>query len=177
MVAVRTRRCAALVITFMLPLPAIAQGLTPPRLEIDFSGGSVPLSPWLTAAIALLVVAVGCVALRRRARHGHLAGWAAVAAAGTALALAWSGVPLVSPVHAIPPQVRLTLVGSPTLFTDIFVGDVHVTNGLTQPVTITAVTYDTGSYDFYVDAAGTTCVAGTTLLPGQECIVRILSLG
>jgi hypothetical protein len=52
-----------------------------------------------------------------------------------------------------------------------------VINGLSTPITIAAVTYDTGSYDYYVDASSTTCVAGVTLLPGGTCVIRILSLG
>ena len=84
---------------------------------------------------------------------------------------------VIARADATLPTTQLTVSASPTVVDTTFIGDMTVINGLSTPITITAVIYDTGSYDYYVDATGTTCVGGTTLLPGATCNIRILSLG
>ena len=160
-----------------LPFAAIAQPLTPPRLEIDYTGGSIPLSPLLSAAIAIAIAAMGVYALRRTRARARLPVAALLAIAAGSVAMSLAGVRLIERAQASIPVTTLALAGSPTVFTAVFVGDVHVVNALGQPVTITGVSYDTGSYDFFIDATSTTCIVGTTLLPGQVCNIRILSLG
>jgi hypothetical protein len=172
------RPLAPLAVTlFLMPLAAFAQPLTPPRLEIDFSGGSIPLSPMLSVLIAIAVAAVGIVALRKMPRRGTLPLIGALIVAAGALALSTGGVRLMGRAQAALPTTQLTLGASPTVINTTFLGNMTVINGLSTPITIAAVTYDTGSYDYYVDAANTTCVTGVTLLPGGTCVIRILSLG
>jgi hypothetical protein len=155
---------------------AFAQA-TPPTLEIDFAtAGAVPLSPAIAVVIALAVFAMGAWALRRR-RAGS-ASTLLLAVAALALYTADRGIALVSRAEAVVLTMDLTLTASPTILTTTFEsGDVIVHNGLTSTIVITAVNYNPGGYDYFVDAPNTTCVPGTVLTSGATCKIRIESLG
>ena len=97
---------------------------------------------------------------------------------GVSLAYALMHTSIINRAQAVTPPIPLPLTSSPTIVTGPSYFDyIQATNMTGSFITIVAVKYDTGGYDFYIDAATTTCVPGLILAPGASCLIRILSLG
>ncbi len=170
---IRLRTLCALVAA-VAAAPAFAQSVEP-VLEVDFVGATLPLSPWLTAACAVLLAALALRCLRR-APGGKLMG-ALVATAAIASVMAAFNVASIRSADAVLPSYPMPLTTSPTTLVGFIEGDIIVTNVQSASLTITVISYNPGSWDSYVDAPNTTCAVGTVLAPGASCIVRILTLG
>ena len=173
-------RCKRLWQLAVISLGAVAvhasAQIAPPVLEVDFTTpGPVPLSPALPVAIAVAIAALGLWILRRNRTGTRLM----LALCAAVLAYALTNTSIISQVDASPPPpIPLPLTSSPTIVTGPSYFDYIQTTNLTgTPIIITAVKYNPGGYDYYVDTANTTCVPGLRLRPGAFCFIRILSLG
>ena len=154
--------------------------IAPPVLEVDFTTVgtvAVPLSPVLSVAIAIAIAAVGLFILRRSRLGTRLMSWAIILAV-LPLAYALMQTPIISQAQAITPPIPLPLASSPVIATGpSFFDYIQATNVTGRSITIVAVKYNPGGYDYYVDTVNTTCVHGLSLAPGASCLIRILSLG
>ena len=143
---------------------------------VRVSLAEVPLSPWLTAGIAIVLAVMAAAMLRRGGRRGgRLLGWVLVLAAGGVL-LAASGQRLISEAiaGADPPVIDLTV--SPGTLNVIVYSDetlvVDVNNATIHTERITAINLTIGPY-FFAPNPGT-CFVGLLLSPGQSCTVNLI---
>ncbi|MEP7061691.1 MAG: hypothetical protein ABI881_04810 [Betaproteobacteria bacterium] len=151
--------------------------MTPPLLEVDFTGITVPLSPLLSMLIAVALACAGLYALRRTGGATRLLSIVVVATAALTLGGMLVRAPWVGRAVAALPSTPLPLATSPALFSANFVGTVNVTNVNSQNVTITAITYNPNGFDYYLSVDETTCAVGQVLTSGASCVIVLRSLG
>jgi hypothetical protein len=175
-------RCKRLCHIATLSLYAVAAcasaQIAPPVLEVDFTTATVPLSPALSVVIAIAIAVAALFALRRTRGGARLMSWAIVLGS-LPLAYALMHTPIISQAQAMPtPSIVLPLTSNPVIVTGPAYFDyVQAINVTGSRITIVAVKYNPGGYDYYLDTATTTCVPGLALAPGAFCFIRILSLG
>ena len=158
---------------------ALAQQV-PQILTVTFETSlpALPLSDWLTAAMALLLAASALLMLRRqRARGGRLMGWMLAAIAGAGL-LAGVGQRMIPDARALALQPVINLTVSPATidvaqFFPATPLTVTVNNTSSRPATITAITLAPGLYS---TSTPTTCVVNQTLLPSASCTITLAGL-
>ena len=173
----RTRIAGFAVASLCLCSTVVWAQVTPPVLEVDFTSATVPLSPLLSALIAIAIACVGLYALRRSRGGARLLSIFVVVAAALTLGNALIPAQLISRAIAVFPTTPLTLVTSPATLAENFVGVVNVTNANNVNVTITAIKYSPFSFDYYLSVSETTCAVGLVLPPGATCVVMLRSLG
>ncbi len=151
---------------------AVVQNLTVGLNIIDVA---VPLSEWLTAAIALLLGATAFFALRRKGvRGGRLFGWMLALLAGATL-VAVAGKQGISDAQALRafPAIKLA-VSAGTLDVATYYSTspltVIVTNTTTRSVRINAIALDPGLYRL---STPTTCSVGGNLPPSGTCTITL----
>ncbi|MEO8849847.1 MAG: hypothetical protein ABI440_14610 [Casimicrobiaceae bacterium] len=156
---------------------AVAQ--SGPTLEIDFTSIVVPLSPALSALIAVALAGLGVYALRRArgsgSGSGRAASWILFVLAALPLAAQVGHVQLVSDAKAIPIP-DLPLASSPTL-QPIGASAYHAINGTGVNITLTVVQVNNSSGGYLIYAPFTTCLVGTQLPPGGSCDVFFVTAG
>jgi hypothetical protein len=175
-------RCKPLLHLVTLVVYAVATcasaQIAQPVLEVDFTTATVPLSPALSVAIAVAIAVAALFVLRRTRGGARVISWVVVLAS-LPLGYALMHTPIISEAQAMPtPSIVLPLTSSPVIATGYAYFDyIEAVNATNSRITIVAVKYDPGGYDYYLDTATTTCVPGVALAPGQFCFIRILSLG
>jgi len=148
-----------------------------PVLEIDFVTeiAGLPLSSGLFVAIAAVLAAAGGLLFRRR-RFGSRLMTLLLGAA--ILGYAMVQLPLIGRAEAGPAPIALTLSSSPTIVTGPeYFGSILATNATGKQITIVGVSYNPGTYNYFISVAETTCVAGLELPPDGTCVIRIRSTG
>ena len=172
------QRRLALALTAMAAAPAVlaqqAQSLT-----VGFAPvvTAVPLSGWLTAAIALLLAVSALVVLPRSGlRGGRLFGWMLALVAGATL-FAVTGQQIFSEAKAVLPLPAINLSVSPGTL-DLAPYDstplsVTVTNATNQSVQIKAITLvpPDGPYTLSGAPVGLTALTPTPPTPLPTCVV------
>jgi len=148
----------------------------------------VPLSDWLTAAMALLLAASAVVVLRRQSgRAGRLFGALLALVAGTTLFTA-TGQRVVSEAQAfISPAINLVVSPSSLVVTPFVPSSpltVTVTNNSGQSARITGISLDSGAVGvavpgkaivaFYSIDPSSQCQVGTTLSPLNACTITLI---
>ena len=174
------QRRLALALTAMAAAPAVlaqqAQSLTVGFAPV--ATAAVPLSGWLTAAIALLLAVSALVLLpRSRLRGGRLFGWMLALVAGATL-FAVTGQQIFSEAKAVLPLPAINLSVSPgTLDVAPFYPEtplsVTVTNATNQSVQIKAITLvpPDGPYTLSGAPVGLTALTPTPPTPLPTCVV------
>jgi len=171
-------RRLALALTTLAAAPAVlaqqAQSLT-----VGFAPvvTAVPLSGWLTAAIALLLAVSALVVLPRSGlRGGRLFGWMLALVAGATL-FAVTGQQIFSEAKAVLPLPAINLSVSPGTL-DLAPYDstplsVTVTNATNQSVQIKAITLvpPDGPYTLSGAPVGLTALTPTPPTPLPTCVV------
>jgi hypothetical protein len=173
----RTRIAGFAVASLCLYSTVVSAQVTPPVLEVDFTGITVPLSPLLSILVAVALACAGLYALRRARSGARLLSILVVAGAALALGGTLTLTPWVGRAMAVLPSTPLPLTTSPALLSGNFLGVVNVTNMNSQNVTITAITYNPHTFDYYLSVAETTCAVGQVLTPGATCVIMLRSLG
>ncbi len=169
-------RATASVLALLAAPMASAQGV-PPVLQVDFTGATVPLSPALTAMIALGIGAVAWLALRRSRSGGRLVSWLGLALVAGALAPLAQDAAWIGRAQAAFPEAQLALVSHPSSLSGYFVGYVRVTNVGAAPATLTLIDYSPNGWNSYVSVPETDCAVGTSLQPGAFCTITIRTTG
>ena len=161
-------------ISGLLPMGFAASALAQPapQLEIDFVNATLPLSPMLTVAIAIVVGALGVYALRRTRARGGLASWMAAAVAAGALAA------LITQMHPIRDAAAMIAQPFPLSVSPALVAvpgpNVYLaTNTTNTNMTLVAVKLNNPLSGQFIYMPLTTCVAGLTLAPGGSCLVDV----
>ena len=173
------QRRLALALTAMAAAPAVlaqqAQSLTVGFAPV--ATAAVPLSGWLTAAIALLLAVSALVVLPRSGlRGGRLFGWMLALVAGATL-FAVTGQQILSDAKAVVPLPAINLSVSPGTL-DLAPYDstplsVTVTNATNQSVQIKAITLvpPDGPYTLSGAPVGLTALTPTPPTPLPTCVV------
>jgi len=173
------QRRLALALTAMAAAPAVlaqqAQNLTVGFAPV--ATAAVPLSGWLTAAIALLLAVSALVVLPRSGlRGGRLFGWMLALVAGATL-FAVTGQQIFSEAKAVLPLPAINLSVSPGTL-DLAPYDstplsVTVTNATNQSVQIKAITLvpPDGPYTLSGAPVGLTALTPTPPTPLPTCVV------
>jgi hypothetical protein len=144
-----------------------AGGPPPPTV----TAAPVPLSDWLSAAVAVAIALTAFVILRRRKLHGRFFGWTlALVAAASMFAI--TDQRLIGEAYAAGPVAILDLT-SPTLNVAPFVPNaavsVVVTNNTGQSIKITRIDLDSGPYNIMAQ----TCFEGLVMAATVTCTVTL----
>ena len=173
------QRRLALALTTLAAAPAVlaqqAQSLTVGFAPV--ATAAVPLSGWLTAAIALLLAVSALVVLPRSGlRGGRLFGWMLALVAGATL-FAVTGQQIFSEAKAVLPLPAINLSVNPGTL-DLAPYDstplsVTVTNATNQSVQIKAITLvpPDGPYTLSGAPVGLTALTPTPPTPLPTCVV------
>ncbi len=143
-----------------------------PTLEIDFTTAVLPLSPWLTAAIAVVVGACGLYAQRRMRGGARSAALMALGVATASLAGLTSSVSPLGDAQAIVVN-QINLGSSPALVALSFGGVFEATNTTSGTITLTAVQIDNPGGILINPAPATTCAVGLSLPSGASCFISV----
>jgi len=186
---------SALVGAALLMIAPVAFGQVPNQtLSVSFVNfnATVPLSDWLTVAMALLLAASAVAVLRRQTgRAGRLLGGLLALVAGTTLFTA-TGQQVVSPAHANPLTLLSLTVSPSALDVTSYVPTsplvVTVMNNSGQSARITAIDLNTfvgmgtntdnrakqSIIGFYTISNASQCQLGTVLSPGVSCTITLI---
>ncbi|MEO6929674.1 MAG: midcut-by-XrtH protein [Casimicrobiaceae bacterium] len=149
---------------------ASAMAQSGPTLEIDFTSIVVPLSPALSALIAIALAGLGAYALRRTRGNGRAASWILFVLAALPLAAQVGHVTLVSEAKALP-VANFPMASSPT-FEPVSFGTYNAINQTGTTITLTVIQVNNGA-GVLIYAPNTTCAVGMALPPGASCAVFV----
>ena len=141
------------------------------QVEIDFTSVLLPLSPALTALVAITLGALGIIALRKTRGRARLVSWLVISLAALPVAMQANRIGLMGVAHAALPAILVSLSASPSI-TPVTFPTYIATNVTGGNITLTAVELDNaGSLTLF--APLTTCVVGLSLAPHATCVVVV----